>query len=30
MLVSGGGETDQRIDVAAEKLTELVTVNREI
>jgi acylphosphatase len=29
-VVSGGGETDQRLDVAAEKLTELVTVNREI
>jgi acylphosphatase len=29
-VVSGGGETDQRLDVAAERLTELVTVNREI
>jgi acylphosphatase len=29
-VVSGGGETDQRLDVAAEKLTEFVTVNREI
>jgi len=29
-VVSGGGETDQRLDVAAEKLTELITVNKEI
>lgn len=29
-VVSGGGETDQRLDVAAEKLTELIVVNKEI
>ncbi len=29
-VISGGGETDQRLDVAAEKLTELVAVNKEI
>lgn len=29
-VVSGGGETDQRLDVAAEKLTELIIVNKEI
>ena len=29
-VVSGSGETDQRLDVAAEKLTELIVVNKEI
>ena len=29
-VVSGEGETDQRLDAASEKLTELITVNREI
>ena len=29
-VVSGGGETDQRLDVAAEKLTELIVVNKDI
>jgi acylphosphatase/gas vesicle protein len=29
-VVSGGGETDHRLDVAAEKLTELIVVNKEI
>ena len=29
-VVSGGGETDQRLDIAAEKLTELIVVNKEI
>jgi|WetSurMetagenome_2_1015567.scaffolds.fasta_scaffold00493_12 acylphosphatase len=29
-VVSGEGETDQRLDVAAEKLTELIVVNKEI
>ena len=29
-VVSGAGETDQRLDVAAEKLTELIVVNKEI
>jgi acylphosphatase/gas vesicle protein len=29
-VVSGEGETDQRLDVAAEKLTELIAVNKEI
>ena len=29
-VVSGGGETDQRLDAAAEKLTELIVVNKEI
>jgi len=29
-VVSGGGETDQWLDVAAEKLTELIVVNKDI
>ena len=29
-VISGEGETDQRLDTASEKLTELITVNREI
>jgi len=29
-VVSGEGETDQRLDVASEKLTELIVVNKEI
>ncbi len=29
-VVSGEGETDQRLDVASEKLTELIIVNKEI
>ena len=29
-VVSSGGETDQRLDVAAEKLTELIVVNKDI
>jgi acylphosphatase len=29
-VVSGRGETDQRLDVAAEKLTELIVVNKDI